>query len=318
MASLTRAELHTLLGTGDRRGETAALRTISTTTHDGLDLHRITVTSGSRTLPGMFVVPAGRTGPLPAILYCHAHGNRYGIGAAELMEGRPALQAPPYGPVLARAGFAVLCVDMAGFGARQSEGTESALAKAALWRGRTLLGRMLDDLTAALDALAAHPSVDAARIATLGLSMGATHAYWLAALDDRIAACAHMCAFADIGPLIETGAQDLHGIYMTVPGLLEKGDMGDVAALIAPRPQLVAAGLQDPLTPPDALNPALNRLRQAYESQGVSDALTVLTSPDTGHEETPRMREAVLGFLERHLSGASASSFEARQSSPSS
>jgi dipeptidyl aminopeptidase/acylaminoacyl peptidase len=51
---------------------------------------------------------------------------------------------------------------------------------------------MLGDLAAGLDALAADPDVDAGtRIGAMGLSMGATHAYWLAALDDRVAAVAH-------------------------------------------------------------------------------------------------------------------------------
>jgi dipeptidyl aminopeptidase/acylaminoacyl peptidase len=43
------------------------------------------------------------------------------------------------------------------------------------------------------------PGVDAGRIGAMGLSMGATHAYWLAALDDRVAAVAHLCAFAEHG-----------------------------------------------------------------------------------------------------------------------
>jgi dienelactone hydrolase len=96
--------------------------------------------------------------------------------------------------------------------------------------------------------------VDGGRIAAMGLSMGATHAYWLAALDDRVAAVVHLCAFADMGPLIASGGHDLHGIYMSVPGLLQNGDMGDVAALIAPRPQFIAWGGRDPLTP-EAANP---------------------------------------------------------------
>ncbi|WP_306120385.1 MULTISPECIES: alpha/beta fold hydrolase [unclassified Roseitalea] len=317
MPAIDRERVRHLLGVGGGTQAAGTLDIVSATAEDGFVRHAVALAIDDRAIAGTLLLPEDTKRPVPAVLYCHAHGNRHDIGAAELMDGRPALQSP-YGPALARRGHAVLCIDMPGFGTRQAEGPESALAKAAHWRGRTLFGQMLDDLTAALDALATHPAVDPTRIATLGLSMGATHAYWLAALDERIAACAHLCAFSNIGPLIAAGAHDLHGPYMTVPGLLAHGDMADIAALIAPRPQMVAAGLKDPLTPPEALNPALSRLRQAYDSQGVSDALTVLTSPDTGHEETPRLRMAVLGFLERHLSGASASSFEARQSSPSS
>jgi dienelactone hydrolase len=217
------------------------------------------------------------------------------------LEGRPALASEPYGPALAEAGYIVLCLDMPGHGDRATDGPESALAKEELWHGRTLLGRMLADLACGLDLLCSDPGADVARIGALGFSMGATHAYWLAALDDRIAAVAHLCAFADIAPLIETGVHDLHGAYMTVPGLLALGDMGDVAALIAPRHQFVGAGRHDPLTPPEALDPALSRLRAAYAAAGAGDRLHVFMEDDAGHEETPRMRAAVHRFLEASL-----------------
>ncbi|MCI5076002.1 CocE/NonD family hydrolase [Oricola sp.] len=240
-------------------------------------------------------------GPHPAVLYCHAHGNRYDIGRRELAEGRPALQPAAYGPLLAARGFVTLCADMPGFGDRQAEGSEAALAKAAFWQGRTLFGDMLADLSAALDVLTGRADVDDTRIATFGISMGATHGYWLAALDARVVATAHLCAFAGITGLIEAGGHDLHGIYMTVPGLLRHGDMGDVAALVAPRPQMVGAGGTDPLTPPRALQPALATLSAAYAEAGAAQRLTTLVSAETGHVETPQMRAAVLDFLEKAL-----------------
>ena len=42
------------------------------------------------------------------------------------------------------------------------------------------------DALRGLDYLAARPEVDAARLGTLGLSMGSTMAWWLAALDERV------------------------------------------------------------------------------------------------------------------------------------
>jgi len=261
-------------------------------------LQRLTLRMGGRAIPGRYLRPAG-PGPHPAVLYCHAHGNRYETGAAELTEGRPALQGA-YGPALADLGIASLAIDLAPFGARQGEGPETALAKACLWHGRPLMGQMLAELHAAFGWLDARPEIDGARIATLGLSMGATHAYWLAALEPRVAGCAQLCVFADIAPLIATGAHDLHGPYMTVPGLLAAGDMGDVAALIAPRPQLVGLGADDPLTPPAARDPALARLRATY---GAAGALEVHVAEGTGHVETPALRAAVLAFLAWHLRG---------------
>lgn len=250
-------------------------------------------------VPAVFVRPHG-AGRYPAILYCHAHGARYEIGARELTEGRPALLAPPYAEALTGAGFAALCVEMPTFGARATR-TESALAKALLWRGETLFGQMLRELAGGLDHLVRRPDVDAARIAAFGASMGATHAFWLAALDPRIAAVAHMLSFADLETLIAGGGHDLHGIYMTVPGLCRDFRTGEIAGLVAPRPQLACVGALDPLTLPAAVAIAAGDAAGAYARQGASESWQLLTAADSGHAETPQMRGAVLDFLARAL-----------------
>jgi dienelactone hydrolase len=293
---LTRDRLWRMLG---RSGPPATARgpLPAAQPHGPHALHRPTLEGAGSAMPAVYLRPDHK-GPGPAVLYCHAHGNSYATGADELTRGRPALQAP-YGPALAALGIASLSIDLAPFGARQHEGPEDALAKAGLWRGRPLMGQMLAELAAALGWLAARPEIDAGRIATLGLSMGGTHAYWLAALDPRVAACAHLCVFADIAPLIASGAHELHGPYLTVPGLLAEGDMGDVAALVAPRPHYVALGAADPLTPEPARNAAIARLRAGYAA--APDRLALHIAPGTGHAETARMRSGTLAFLRRHL-----------------
>lgn len=245
-------------------------------------------------IPATFLLPAG-AGPFPAILYCHAHGGQYDLGRRELTEGARWLASPP-APDLTLAGFAVLCVDMPGFGDRQAEGSESALAKAGLWRGRPLFGQMVADQITALSWLTAQPAINASRIATFGMSMGAALAYWTGALDLRTAAVAQLCMLADIAPLIDAGVHDRHGHYLTVPGLLEIAETGEVAGLIAPRPQFVAHGAGDPLTPEPARRAALRRLHRAY---GGSAALGTWIAPKSGHVETADMRRAVLDFLTR-------------------
>ena len=68
-----------------------------------------------------------------------------------------------------------------------------------------------------------------------------------------MAARAHICVFSDVAPKITKNAHDLHGHYLTVPGLIEFGDIGAVAALVAPHPQLVCVGANDPLDTPRGL-----------------------------------------------------------------
>lgn len=246
-------------------------------------------------LPARVLCPLEKNRNGAAVLYGHAHGNRYEIGMTEVSDGRPSLLQPPVGLWLASLGYVVLCPEMPGFGRRQSEGTESELSKKALWHGRPLLGLMLDDMDRAYSALSAFPGIERGRVATFGLSMGATLSYWHAALNPDIARCSHLCAFSSIGELIRTGAHDLHGIYMTVPGLLPNYDMGDVAALIAPRQQFIGAGYMDPLTPQAAFEPAFARVTDAY-ARNARDLKTFI-EPNGGHAETTGMRAALKQFL---------------------
>lgn len=234
---------------------------------------------------------------VPAVLVIHAHGDRYHVGADELMQGRPAL-AGPLGPDLARMGVASLCLDLPCFGTRHSPG-ESARAKAALWRGRSLAGQMLGECHAALDWLAARTDVLPDRIAVFGMSMGCTLGYWLAAVEDRVRALVQECCLADLDALIEAGAHDLHGIYLTVPGLLGHASNGEIAGMIAPRAQFIGLGDLDPLTPPDAADIALREVQAAYARDG--GRLVVHREPGSGHVETPAMRAAALAFLRESL-----------------
>jgi hypothetical protein len=255
-------------------------------------------TGDGEAVRGLLTRPRGEA-PSPAILYIHAHGARYDIGAAELLDGRPALREP-LGPVFAAMGYATLAVDMPGFGSRATR-SESELAKARLWQGKSLAGQMLGEQAAALGWLAAQPFVDPARIGCFGISMGATLGYWLAAVDNRISALAHLCCYADFAALIELGAHDLHGIYLTIPGLLNIASNGEIAGLVAPRPQLVCVGDLDPLTPPLAVDRALEQTRAAYERAGAADRLSVHREAQTGHQESPEMRCAVLEFFRQTL-----------------
>lgn len=271
-------------------------------TQTGLDDHVREILQfriGTDTVRAILTRPLDAVGKGPAILYAHSHGGRYEIGADELVNGRDYLLDAP-GPVLARAGYVTLCIDMPCFGARATI-TEGAASKALLWHGKSLLGQMLCEAAAALTYLASRPDVDPARIGALGMSMGSTLSYFHAALDTRIAAAAHLCCFADQRTMIALGAHDGHGIYMVVPGLLEEADAGTIAALVAPRPQLVCIGEDDKLTPAPAFERAWAELQPAYHQW--PDRLELVSEAGVGHRETERMRVSMLDFFARNLRG---------------
>jgi dienelactone hydrolase len=264
---------------------------------DGYVIEHLRLKLGEEEVRGILTRPADDTRRLPAILYGHSHGGGYGIGARELLDGREYL-LDPLGPVFARAGYVTLCIDMPVFGERATV-SESSAAKALLWHGRSLFGQMLSDHSAALTYLAGRDDVDPGRIGAFGISMGCVLSYWLAAMDERIAAVAHLCCFADFRTMIELGAHDGHGIYLTVPGLLSEADGGSIAALIAPRPQLVCIGEADSLTPPAAVARAWSELGPAYVN--APGMLQKVSEPGIGHQETPRMRAAALAFFAENV-----------------
>lgn len=262
-------------------------------------IERLRLRLGGEEVRGFLTRPAGAAGRLPAILYGHSHGGLFSMGARELLEGREYL-LDPLGPVFARAGYVTLAIDMPVFGERARE-NEGFAAKAALWHGRPLFGRMLSDHGAALTYLAGRDDVDATRIGAFGISMGSLLSCWLSAIDERIAAVAHLCAFADLRTMIALGKHDGHGIYLTVPGLLNEADGGSIAALIAPRPQLVCVGEADALTPMPAVERALADLRPAYAA--TPGRLELISEPGVGHRETARMRAGVMAFFARWQQG---------------
>src|SRR5687768_5765694 len=58
--------------------------------------------NGIERAPAYFTRPLDREGPLPVVLYNHAHGGDYVLGKNELTAPRAGLQSPPYAAVLAR------------------------------------------------------------------------------------------------------------------------------------------------------------------------------------------------------------------------
>ncbi len=264
---------------------------------EGYVIEHLRLRLGHEEVRGILTRPERSEGRLPAILYGHSHGGGYQIGARELLDGREYL-LDPLGPVFARAGYVTLCIDMPIFGERATV-SESFAAKALLWQGKSLFGKMLSDHAAALTYLSGRQDVDAERIGAFGLSMGCVLSYWLAAVDQRIAAVAHLCCFADFRTMIALGAHDGHGIYLTVPGLLREADGGTIAGLVAPRPQLICVGEADALSPVAAVAKAMEELRPYYAD--APDRLAFLSESGVGHEETQAMRAAVLAFFRKWL-----------------
>lgn len=295
-----RAELYRLLGRLPERDRPVAAKRVGEEERENYILEKLILDlNGLEPVPAYFVRPKTAEGPVPAVLYNHAHGGRYEIGKEELIKGRPALQHPPYADVLAGLGYAALCIDAWAFGERRGR-TESEIFKHMLWEGRVMWGMMVYDSLKAVDYLTSRPDVDPNRIATMGISMGSTMAWWLAALDERIKVCVDLCCLTDFHTLIKTRGLDGHGIYYYVPDLLNHFTTAGINALIAPRAHLSLQGIYDPLTPKEGLEIIDRELKKEYAKWNAPEQWRLFLSP-TGHYETMEMRAEIVSFLREKL-----------------
>jgi hypothetical protein len=299
-----REQLWGLLGELPRpRPPTARL--LDVTRHDGYVVEHLELgLNDVEPVPAYLLLPERRPTPAAGLLYVHAHGGTYHLGKEELLTGRPGLAA--YAPVCTALGMVTLAIDSWCFSGRRHQvdgrNGEADAFKLLLWRGETLWGRMLFDEHQALTYLGGRPEVDPSRLGVLGMSMGATKAWWLAALDPRVRVCVDLCCLTDYEELIRTGHLRGHSFYYYVPGLLKHFQAHEINELIVPRPRLSLNGLADPLTPAAGVRRIRDHLLPLYARFGRPEDCRIELFP-CGHEETPAMRALVVSWLERHLAG---------------
>ena len=299
-AAARRAELYALLGDLPARDRPVGGRKLGEEARGDYVLERWQLDlNGIEPVPALLARPARLAARAPAVVFNHSHGGGYTIGKKEFTDGRSYLQPRPYAEELARLGYIALAIDHWVFGER-SHTTEGDMFKAMLWHGQVLWGMMVYDSLRAVDWLVARDDVDRGRLATLGISMGSTMAWWLAALDERIKVTVDICCLTDFHTLLAKKDLSAHGVYYYVPRLLKHFTTAQINALIAPRAHLALAGLKDKLTPVEGLDLIDAELQKVYAAAGRADHW-LLKRYDVGHQETAAGRQEVVRFLERHL-----------------
>jgi dienelactone hydrolase len=298
--SKQRRALYQLLGKLPQRQRPISAKLVHTEESQGIIIEKLLLDlNGLELVPAYFTRSKNAGGKLPVVLFNHSHFGQYEVGKNEFVKGRPEMQFPPYAVALARAGYAGLCLDSWCFGERSGR-PELDLFKEMLWKGQVMWGMMVYDHLRALDYLITRPEIDAKRMATMGMSMGSTMAWWLAALDERIKVTVDLNCLTDYQTLLEENGLDRHGIYYYVPDLLNHFTTSGINALIAPRPHFGLAGSLDPLTPQKGLAKIDADLKKVYAAENAPDAWQLKIYP-VGHLETAEMRQDIIAFLNNWL-----------------
>lgn len=295
-----REELYRLLGKLPSRARNVSAKLVSTEDRGSYILEKLILDlNGLEPAPAYFAKPKGRSGRLPTVLFNHSHGGGYQIGKLEFIEGREYLSTPPYAEFLTSLGYNALCFDAWIFGERATR-SELETFKEMLWHGRVLWGMMVYDSLKAIDYLVSRADVDARRLGTVGMSMGSSTAQWIGALEPRLKVIVDICCLTDWHTLEQVKGLHRHGIYYYVPDLLSHFTAAQMNALIAPRAHLSLAGNHDALTPVAGLDHIDRELKAIYASAGYPENWRLLRY-DSGHLETPAMREQIRKWLVEKL-----------------
>jgi hypothetical protein len=226
----------------------------------------------------------------------------YDLGKEQLLTGVDA--QPAYAPVCAEKGLVTLAIDSWCFGERKHDEVgrrgEEDTFKDMLWKGRVLWGMMMFDEFRAVDYLASRTEVDANRLGVLGMSMGSTKAWWLAALDPRLRLCMDVCCLTDFEELIKIHNLSGHGVYYFVPSLLKHFQTAQINELIVPRPRLSVNGRLDELTPPAGVERIRDYLLPLYQRYGKPEDCHIEMF-ECPHQELPEMRQLIREWMDTYL-----------------
>src|SRR5438552_3305645 len=243
---------------------------------------------------GNFYLPRGAVGPHPTILYLcgHAPGP---LGAKANYQDRAAW--------FASNGYCCLILDTLEFG--EVPGIHHGIHDLNMWNwlslGYTPAGTEVWNANRALDYLDTRPEADKSRIGVTGISGGGAITWYVAAVDERVAAAAPVCSTYAFGSQaahwVAAGQCDCiyyHNTYLT--------DFPIVGALIAPRPLLILSGRRDVDFPPDGYQAVYRQVRHIYDLYDSSTQIQEVDD-DVGHTDAPLFRSGARQWMNRWLRG---------------
>lgn len=281
LAGPIKTELQKLLGLANRQPDHLIVKVEKVYHQPTYHEEHVTLNIGEQVQIPIVVLVPKRQPPFKPILVFHGHepGADYVLGHypdEETAQVNLAIDNN-YAQALAEVGYLVCVVEQRGLGRRLTDQVEDKgypsscrhLAFSYLMLGRTLVGERCWDGMAALDYLQTRSDVVSGQMGCTGHSGGGCTALWLSLLDERITAVTisgYFNSFADSILAMR------HCECNYVPSLLSLGEMGDLAAWMAPRPFCVIHGQQDAIFPIEAAQTQFETVLNSYTQHGSADA----------------------------------------------
>lgn len=255
-----------------------------------------------QSLPGVYVtgnlyLPKQVTDKLPAILYLCGHAQ---VKEGDVSFGNK-VGYHHHGVWFARNGYACLMIDTIQLG--EIQGVHHGTHRLGQWwwnsRGYTPAGVETWNGMRAIDYLITRPEIDPGRIGVTGRSGGGAYSWYVAALDPRVAVAAPVAGITNLRDHVVRDCVEGHCDCM-FPINTYRWDFPQVAALIAPRPLLIANTDRDPIFPLTGVMDVHDKVRQVYQRLGATDRLGLTISPG-GHADSQELQVAAFRWFDRHL-----------------
>lgn len=265
---------------------------VGTLERDGYKIERLYYESLPKLyVPANLYIPTNVDGPVPGVLYVCGHSRTQKVSYQ------------PYPRRFAQLGFVTLIVETIQWGEVRGEHWGCWARGWFHWysRGYTPGGVELLNAIRGLDLLQERPEVDPERLGITGISGGGALSWYVGAADERIDVVAPVCG---------TGTLESHIRDRTIDGHCDcmwqintyLWDKSDIAALIAPRPLMIASSDRDGLYSINAVRDCHRATKRIYDLYGASDNLVLVETPGP-HSYHEVSRTKIFSWFLKHLRG---------------
>ena len=245
-------------------------------------------------VPCYLLIPNERKEKLPVCICLQGHSTGFHISIGEKKHDvdETSLQTSTFALDAVKHGYAALCIEQRGMGERTTPHQRRGpalqcgcyiTAMTALLHGRTLIGERVWDVSKSIDSLqyfADKFDLDLENITLVGNSGGGTATYYSACYDERIKIAAPTCSICTYKDSI---GDIWHCSCNYIPSMARYFDMGELAALIAPRKLLVSVGETDWIFPLHGSKKVYSVIEKIYEKENASERCKFVVFPDKPH-----------------------------------
>ena len=228
--------------------------------------------------------------PVAICLQGHSTGFHISIGEKKFLIDDDWLSTQASALYAVYNGFAVLCIEQRGMGERTTPRRNRGYAltcgcyhtaMSALMLGRTLIGERVWDVHKGIDSLEHFKEhLDLDDITLFGNSGGGTATYYSACYDERIKVampCCSVCTYED------SILNVWHCSCNYIPKIAMYMDMGELAALIAPRKLLIINGEIDPIFKIEGTRKVFSVIKEIYQKEEVPNHCKLVELKDKPH-----------------------------------